>query len=460
MAKVVINTINSLTNTLSAISLVNENFEALAEAIENTMSRDGTLPNNMEADLDMDGNDILNVNYLAAKDIVVSGEPISALLEAVVVDVENIGQYVEAAEGYATTAQTAASISSANALVAQQQAGLASNFSTQALDAAMDAQEAVDSIGDSVSDAQEAALSASNSANSANDSRIAAATSANNASISATNASDNAISSGINANAAEDSAEEAVLAAGYAEEWAIAPEDTPVSVAAGGDGSTTFSALHWAMKASAAAEFDPTLYYTKLETDNLISDFVTDDDVDSKLVNYYTKSEVDNLIDDIDLSVFYTKTESDARYATAAQGTLAGTALQPAAIGVSVQAYDVDTAKTDVTQTWSASQKFGRTSRTVATTSGASLDNTTGSSHTRTVNANITFTVAGVPASGEEFTMYLKITYTSGTITWFSGVQWVKGTAPAFTGGKVYEVILTTQNGGTTWHGAAGEYNA
>jgi hypothetical protein len=36
----------------------------------------------------------------------------------------------------------------------------------------------------------------------------------------------------------------------YTEEWAINPEDDPVSVAAGGDNSTTFSALHWAAKAA------------------------------------------------------------------------------------------------------------------------------------------------------------------------------------------------------------------
>lgn len=36
----------------------------------------------------------------------------------------------------------------------------------------------------------------------------------------------------------------------YAEEWAINPEDDPVSVAAGGDDATTFSALHWAKKAA------------------------------------------------------------------------------------------------------------------------------------------------------------------------------------------------------------------
>lgn len=39
----------------------------------------------------------------------------------------------------------------------------------------------------------------------------------------------------------------------YAEEWAIKAEDVPVSVAAGGDGVTDFSAFHWAQKALAGA---------------------------------------------------------------------------------------------------------------------------------------------------------------------------------------------------------------
>lgn len=39
----------------------------------------------------------------------------------------------------------------------------------------------------------------------------------------------------------------------YAEEWANNAEDVPVSVAAGGDGATTFSARHWGEKAEAVA---------------------------------------------------------------------------------------------------------------------------------------------------------------------------------------------------------------
>jgi len=53
------------------------------------------------------------------------------------------------------------------------------------------------------------------------------------------------------ASAAIQAASEA--AQGYSEEWANKAEDSPVSVAAGGDGSTEFSALHWAAKAAAAA---------------------------------------------------------------------------------------------------------------------------------------------------------------------------------------------------------------
>jgi len=55
-------------------------------------------------------------------------------------------------------------------------------------------------------------------------------------------------------------------------------------------------------------------------------------------------------------------------YATAAQGSLADSAVQPAAIanmlettdiGSTVQGYDADTAKLDVAQTWTANQSFG-----------------------------------------------------------------------------------------------------
>lgn len=44
-----------------AVSKINDNFDALAEALENTLSRDGTSPNQMLADLNMNHNRIRNV---------------------------------------------------------------------------------------------------------------------------------------------------------------------------------------------------------------------------------------------------------------------------------------------------------------------------------------------------------------------------------------------------------------
>lgn len=135
-------------------------------------------------------------------------------------------------------------------------------------------------------------------------------------------------------------------------------------------------------------------------------------------------------------------------------------ALLGLVIGTDVQAYDANTAKLNAAQTFSAAQKFGRVAGAIATTSGTAFNNANGNEHTRTVSANTTYTVSNVPVSGDVFHMRVLLSYTSGTITWFSGIQWVGGTAPTFTSGKMYEIILTTQNGGTTWRGVAGEYGA
>lgn len=61
MTKVAIRRLDSVThNDTAATTLINDNFNSLQEAIENTLSRDGSTPNFMDAELDMNGRRIIN----------------------------------------------------------------------------------------------------------------------------------------------------------------------------------------------------------------------------------------------------------------------------------------------------------------------------------------------------------------------------------------------------------------
>lgn len=73
MSKVNLPDIGSLANNASARQAINDNFAAIEEAFENTVSRDGTLPNQMEADLDLNGNDLLNVRRIDASEYYQNG---------------------------------------------------------------------------------------------------------------------------------------------------------------------------------------------------------------------------------------------------------------------------------------------------------------------------------------------------------------------------------------------------
>ncbi len=58
MAKLTLNAIGSRYGSIDAL---NDNLDLIEAAFENTLSRDGTGPNNMESDLDMDSNSIINL---------------------------------------------------------------------------------------------------------------------------------------------------------------------------------------------------------------------------------------------------------------------------------------------------------------------------------------------------------------------------------------------------------------
>lgn len=66
--------LTSLTsNEASAVSTINSNLDAISTAMEKTLSRDGTTPNQMDTDLDMNSRDILNVDQVNAVSLRLNG---------------------------------------------------------------------------------------------------------------------------------------------------------------------------------------------------------------------------------------------------------------------------------------------------------------------------------------------------------------------------------------------------
>lgn len=61
MAKVTLTDISNLQNETSVVQAINNNNAAVETAIENTLSRDGTTPNTMGANLDMNDNRVFNL---------------------------------------------------------------------------------------------------------------------------------------------------------------------------------------------------------------------------------------------------------------------------------------------------------------------------------------------------------------------------------------------------------------
>jgi hypothetical protein len=70
MAKLTLNTIGSRYGSIDAL---NDNFDAIEQALENTFSLDGTIPNALEADLDLNNNDILNAGEISTDTLRING---------------------------------------------------------------------------------------------------------------------------------------------------------------------------------------------------------------------------------------------------------------------------------------------------------------------------------------------------------------------------------------------------
>lgn len=151
---------------------------------------------------------------------------------------------------------------------------------------------------------------------------------------------------------------------------------------------------------------------------------------------------------------------------TAAQGTnttqIATTAYVQAEVGQTIQAFDTDTTKNDVANTFTAVQTLnagltvdGPYKQAAETVSALDIDLSTGNYFTKTINANSTFTFSNPPTSGTVGSFTLELTHSSGTVTWPTGVKFPADTAPALTAGKTHLFFFVTDDGGTRYRGAA-----
>ncbi len=71
-------TVTTISSGYASNTQLNNNFEALRDGFDNTLSLDGSTPNAMNADLDLNDNDILNANEINTDSLVLGGISLTA----------------------------------------------------------------------------------------------------------------------------------------------------------------------------------------------------------------------------------------------------------------------------------------------------------------------------------------------------------------------------------------------
>ena len=95
MAKLTLADLVSLANQTTAITTINANHTLIENALENTLSRDGTSPNAMGASLDMNSNRILNLPFPSADTEPLRKGDLATLADAELIDVVIVSAFIE-----------------------------------------------------------------------------------------------------------------------------------------------------------------------------------------------------------------------------------------------------------------------------------------------------------------------------------------------------------------------------
>lgn len=96
-------------NPTSAANVINNNNDLVEQALENTLSRNGSTPNQMLVDLDMNGNDLINVGNVDADDITIDGTSLATQVDAAAQSAQDASNSAIAAQGSASDALISAS---------------------------------------------------------------------------------------------------------------------------------------------------------------------------------------------------------------------------------------------------------------------------------------------------------------------------------------------------------------
>ena len=418
----------------------------------------------------------------------------------------------ETAQAAAEAAQTAAELAETNAETAETNAAASATASaSSATDSATSATASATSASASATSATASAASATAAATSETN----AATSATNAATSETNAANSATAAATSAtdsaNSATASASSATAAAGSA----TAASGSATAAATSATNAATSATNAATAEAGAEAALDE---FTDIYLGAFASDPTTDNDGDplaAGMLYYNTSSDVlrvysgtawqdaGSAVNGTSNRATYTATSGQTTFAivydvgfvdvwlngvklvagtdfTATNGTSivlttgaalndlvdiiafgtfnVANALTVTDLGVTVQAYDADTTKNDVANTFTANQTFdnGIIEEYNATgTSGAvTVDLDTGNNFSTAMAGAVTYTFSNAATSGKVSSFTLKVVNDGSAITWPTSVDWPAATAPTLSAsGATDYFVFITHDGGTTWYG-------
>lgn len=259
MSKIILDDLTSIQNDPTAVDTINDNSAILEGAFDRVLFRDGTAPNNMEADLDMNSHKILNLPAprspleparlkdvgdapTYAQDAAESAAEAAASAAEAAATAADVIQYVDDAEDWAIAAAASASAAAGSASSASTSAGTAT---TQAGIATTQAGIATTQAGTATTQAGIATTQAGNASTSATTATTQAGiatTQAGNASTSAGTATTQAGIATTQAGIATTQAGNAATSATQAQNYVLGLSGTSTTSLTIATGSKSFTA--------------------------------------------------------------------------------------------------------------------------------------------------------------------------------------------------------------------------